>query len=179
MTPDDLVTSIHPDTKDWTWVLQRRCPECAFVASELRGVQLPAAIRSAAERWADLLARPGIEDRPEPAVWSALGYMCHVRDVCRVFGERVQLMLTEDDPSFPNWDQDAAAVQGRYGEQDPAMVADQLTDAARADADLFAAVTGEQWQRTGVRSNGSRFTVETLGQYFVHDIVHHLHDVDG
>ena len=41
----------------------------------------------------------------------------------------------------------------------------------------FDAVTPEQWGRSGRRSNGSEFTVLTLGQYFLHDVVHHLHDV--
>jgi hypothetical protein len=27
------------------------------------------------------------------------------------------------------------------------------------------------------RSNGDEFTVETLGRYHLHDVVHHLHDV--
>ncbi|MHB8274233.1 MAG: hypothetical protein ACYDC9_05635 [Dermatophilaceae bacterium] len=33
--------------------------------------------------------------------------------------------------------------------------------------------------RTGRRSNGSVFTIETLGQYILHDVAHHLHDVRG
>jgi hypothetical protein len=28
-----------------------------------------------------------------------------------------------------------------------------------------------------VRSNGDEFTVESLGRYHLHDVVHHLHDV--
>ena len=31
--------------------------------------------------------------------------------------------------------------------------------------------------RTGLRSDGSEFTVLTLGQYFLHDLAHHLVDV--
>ena len=57
------------------------------------------------------------------------------------------------------------------------MVAAELAAAAAAAADGFDAVAGEQWSRTGRRSNGSVFTVETLGKYFLHDLVHHLHDV--
>jgi hypothetical protein len=38
-------------------------------------------------------------------------------------------------------------------------------------------VTGEQWARPGRRSNGSVFTIETLVQYFAHDLVHHAHDI--
>jgi hypothetical protein len=34
-----------------------------------------------------------------------------------------------------------------------------------------------QWDRRGLRSNGSQFTVLTLGQYFLHDLAHHLVDV--
>ncbi len=29
----------------------------------------------------------------------------------------------------------------------------------------------------GLRSDGSAFTVESLAAYFIHDPIHHLHDV--
>jgi len=35
------------------------------------------------------------------------------------------------------------------------------------------------WRRMGRRANGSRFTIGTLGQHFLHDLTHHLHDVRG
>jgi hypothetical protein len=35
------------------------------------------------------------------------------------------------------------------------------------------------FSRTGTRSNGSEFRVDTLLQYFLHDVVHHLWDVTG
>lgn len=170
---------IVPDTKDWTWVLERRCPECAFEAGALAGSALPALLRSYAARWGEVLRRPDAARRPSPAVWSPLEYACHVRDVCRVFRARAELMLTEDDPAFENWDQDATAIAERYDEQIPAAVADELREAADAVAATFAAVGGDQWARTGRRSDGSSFTVETLGQYFAHDLAHHLWDVRG
>ena len=40
-------------------------------------------------------------------------------------------------------------------------------------------MTGGQWQRTGRRSDGASFTVETFARYFIHDPVHHLYDVTG
>ena len=43
--------------------------------------------------------------------------------------------------------------------------------------ELLADVAPEQWQRAGRRSNGSVFTVASLGTYYLHDVVHHLHDV--
>ena len=115
--------------------------------------------------------------RTAPTTWSVLEYGAHCRDVYLVFGERLHLMLTQDDPQFANWDQDATALQMRYWDSDPGDVAAELGPAAATAADGFDSVSGEQWARTGRRSNGSVFTVETLGQYLLHDLVHHLYDV--
>ncbi len=107
-----------------------------------------------------------------------LEYSCHVRDVHRVFRERLQLMLDEDDPQFVNWDQDATAVEERYGEQEPSDVSDELVSAAAAVADLYDAVPPDAWERPGRRSNGTTFTVATLAKYHLHDVVHHLRDIE-
>ena len=48
----------------------------------------------------------------------------------RLYDQRLELMLSQDDPLFPNWDQDETAVADRYGEQDPAEVAAALRQAA-------------------------------------------------
>jgi hypothetical protein len=88
-------------------------------------------------------------------------------------------MITQDAPLFPNWDQDATAIAERYGEQHPLTVAAELSQAAQAIANRFAAVTGDQWQRTGNRSDGASFTIETFARYFIHDPVHHLYDATG
>jgi hypothetical protein len=173
------MTEITPDTKDWTWVLERPCPECGFVAADLPATEVAAVVRASVPRWQAVLARPDVRTRPQPDVWSPLEYACHVRDVYRVFAARARLMLAEDSPTFENWDQDATAVAERYAEQDPAQVGVELAAAGEDAAAAFDGVPADAWDRVGLRSNGSRFTVETLGQYFVHDVVHHLDDVSG
>lgn len=167
----------QPDDKDWTWVLRERCPECGFLGVDVDPDDLAATTRDLVPRWLAALHRVDVRERPDPGTWSTLEYGAHVRDVHRVFGERVALMLDQDDPIFPNWDQDATALEDRYDLQDPATVADELADAADALAARFDAVGPDEWGRPGRRSNGSPFTVATLGQYFLHDVVHHLHDV--
>lgn len=170
---------IEPDTKDWTWVLERPCPECGTDAAVHSPLTVPHVLREAAVRWQAVLERPAPATRPDETTWSPLEYAAHVRDVCGVFVERLALMLTQDHATFADWDQDAAAVAGAYGEQDPQEVAAELTAAATAAAEAFGAVPREQWERSGLRSNGSPFTVRTLSQYFCHDVLHHLHDVDA
>ncbi|MBB2890737.1 DinB family protein [Flexivirga oryzae] len=172
-----MADAIAPDTKDWTWVIERRCPECGFDASQVTGDQLGALIRAAADPWTRLLASPDANVRDTPDKWSRLEYGAHVRDVCRVFDDRLTLMLTTDDAVFENWDQDAAAEAGNYALEDPLAVADAIQAGAGALADDYDEVRGDAWQRRGLRSNGSHFTVLTLGQYCLHDLAHHLHDV--
>lgn len=169
----------EPDDKDWTWTLRRPCPECGFDTAGIEPVAIPALVRDAASRWPDVLARPDATARPAPRTWSPLEYACHVRDVHRVFRERLELMLAEDDPAFANWDQDATALDERYWEQDPAVVAIEVTETGEALADAYTRVSDDQWNRTGVRSNGSTFTVESLGRYLLHDLFHHVWDVHG
>lgn len=169
--------AIVPDEKDWTWVLDRRCPQCGFDAAALSRESVPKLIRDNARAWTTVLGRESVRVRPSPDSWSDLEYGCHVRDVCDVFCERLELMLAEDDPVFANWDQDATAVADRYELQDPQVVTGDLGAAGERLASRYDAVKGAQWSRGGVRSNGSRFTVETLAAYCSHDLVHHLWDV--
>jgi hypothetical protein len=172
--------TIVPDTKDWTWVLRRPCPECGFDTQGFAVAAVPEMTVANAAAWHRALTGPGdARTRPVPGKWSALEYGAHVRDVFRLYDQRLELMLSQDDPLFPNWDQDATAVADRYQDQDPAEVAAALSEAGQAIAGRFAGLTGDQWQRTGRRSDGASFTVETFARYFIHDPVHHLYDVTG
>src|SRR3954447_9325352 len=90
--------TIAPDTKDWTWVLQRPCPECGFEAAALVSSEVGPRLRQAAADLAAAVEAPNARTRPGPATWSPLEYGCHVRDVFRIFLARLERMLHEDDP---------------------------------------------------------------------------------
>ncbi|MGB2720400.1 DinB family protein [Rhodococcus sp. SBT000017] len=170
---------IDPDTKNWTWVLERACPDCGFDSSAVDYDDIPDLIRADVERWEAVLQRNDAPVRPDDSTWSALEYAAHVRDAHRIFRTRLALVLTEDDPEFENWDQDATALAEDYNAQNPATVASELGEAARTLADDFAAVPPEDRHRTGRRSDGSNFSVESLAAYYIHDPIHHLWDVRG
>jgi SAM-dependent methyltransferase len=168
---------LEPDTKDWTWVLERRCEECGLDVSGVGRHDLPHAFRTNAQVWLALLADPGAAERTRPDRWSTLEYACHVHDVHQLFHDRVSSMLVEDTPHFPNWNQDQTALDKRYSSQMASIVGPTLVAAAYAVGDLYASVPPLSWHRRGIRSDGSEFTVESLGRYHLHDVVHHLHDV--
>jgi hypothetical protein len=169
--------AIEPDTKNWTWVIDSVCPDCGFDGSTVTIRDVPGIIDANTDGWPEQLRRPDVRERPDGSTWSPLEYGAHVRDVHRKMTERLELMLAEDDPLFPNWDQDATAVADRYAEQDPETVARDLAAAAERAVSAFGGVPDDRLDRTGRRSDGSVFTVATLAVYYAHDPVHHLWDV--
>ncbi len=181
MTEPDVPRDLVPDQPDWTWVLERRCPECGVDVQELDLERTPALIRENAAAWVEILTGSGgSTDLSTPRKlnhWSPLEYACHVRDVFELYDYRLGLMLTQDGPHYPNWDQDSTAIEKDYPSSDPVVVAGELTEKADLLATRFETVTGDDWSRTGFRSDGAAFTVATFARYLLHDPMHHLWDV--
>ena len=172
----ELMT-IKPDTKDWTWVIALRCSECGFDPAEFQRAEICDRILATVDGWRERLARPDVTHRPNATTWSALEYACHVRDVNAVMTERLEMMLQTQPVDFADWDQNTAEAEAGYNGQDPETVADQLAAATKGFAELYRMVGDDDWSRQGMRSNGSPFTVETLGMYALHDLEHHRVDV--
>jgi len=166
------------DDKDWTWVLDRPCPDCGADVGALSVTDVAELNRSNAQAWADVLAdTDGARLRPAADVWSPLEYAAHVRDVFRLFLERLDLMLNEDNPLFANWNPNVTAEEERYDLQDPTTVAGELRNAAEALAARFESLSPEHLNRPGRRSDGAEFSVLSFARYEIHDPLHHLWDV--
>ena len=168
---------IVKDTKNWTWVVDKPCPDCGFDVADYPDAAIPAAIRDNAAVWPTVLSRPDVRVRPDDSTWSPLEYGAHVRDVLKVYTTRLGLMVDQDDPLFPNWDQDETAIAERYDEQDPSVIAGELGANAAVLAAAFEALSPEQLRRPGRRSDGAEFTISSLSKYMTHDLVHHRWDV--
>ncbi len=180
-TESEAPPPAQPDDKDWTWVLDRPCPDCGVDVRHLSIQEAAEANRTTAAKWRDVLSRDDqwLRARPEPHIWSPLEYACHVRDVYRLFAVRLAAMVAEDDPLFANWNPNETAEAERYDLAAPQQVSMALTEAAEALATAFEQLAPEDAQRTGRRSDGAAFTIETFARYEVHDPMHHLWDVDG
>ena len=70
---------IQPDTKDWTWVLSQRCPECGFTATDVDGPPSPAPCGTCRRAGSSALHRADAATGPAPTTWSTLEYGAHVR----------------------------------------------------------------------------------------------------
>ena len=187
--------AIVPDDKNWTWVLEKTCPECGFDAPAITYDKVPGLARDYAARLSGALTRDDAAVRPDESTWSTLEYAAHVRDVCRIFTYRTDIAarrpatdpqvpgfdattgVADGLPLFSNWDQDVTAVAADYAAQNPAVVATELDEAAESIARAIESVPSADLGSAVRRSDGSGFTVESLAIYFLHDVVHHVHDV--
>jgi hypothetical protein len=161
-----------------------RCDECGFVYNEIERVTMPKAVRALAVRYEPVLTGTDVtvlRAHPKADVWSALEYACHVRGVFRVQRERILLALAEDQPAFAPMRREERVAEERYNEQQPAMVAEEITQAAEAFAGTLETLDDDGWLRTGVYNYPTTQvrTVEWIGRHTIHEGEHHLQDIQG
>jgi hypothetical protein len=161
--------------------LNGRCVECGFVY-DLTRAEICDRLNSEAESFVEQLEELGDADarqRPEPEVWSALEYACHVRDMLIVQRERVELIQGEDQPTLVPMGRDERVIEQGYNEQDPAAVGQELLGAARSLGELLTSLDSARWNRTGLYSYPTTElrSVEWIGNHTVHELQHHGHDV--
>jgi hypothetical protein len=105
--------------------------------------------------------------------WSAIEVACHLRDLDRLYAERVSKMAFSDQPRLWMLEQNRIAEQLRYREQDPAAV---VKEAKRRREDLVAllrALPHAVWQRTGLHPTRGEISIERLAQVVAdHDDAH-------
>lgn len=153
------------------------CRECGYAPHD--PVLTSERLQTAARRWATALQRPDVGERPAPGVWSTLEYAGHSRDLVRVLGQRVEAMLGQEGAPFADYDGETEAVRREFWAADPAAVAREIAAETQRTGTVLARVRGEDWERTGLRGDGRPFTVTELARYLLHDVEHHLHDVDA
>jgi len=161
--------------------LESACPQCGFSYSVGRDEITPW-LRADAYAFIEKLGTfddDAARTRPEPDVWSPLEYACHVRDMLGVQTERVLLAQDEVDPVFIPMGRDARAVDHRYNEQDPGVVADELLTAAEAFAALLDGLDQAGWERTGMYNypEPALRTVEWIAIHTTHELLHHRGDL--
>lgn len=167
--------------RDWVSIVAvAKCEEWGLKASAVARHDLAEQLRLEAAEWTSLLL-----DRPRERLtlrsfpgWSALEYAAHVRDVLTIFAQRVERAAKEDRPVFGWWDHEAAAVDQRYNEQEPARVAAELRAKADRLASLADSLTEPDWQREATRRRHEVFSIEGLIRFALHETRHHRHDAE-
>jgi hypothetical protein len=171
----------------WQWARAQTepCPQCGENAAAIDRKQLGPALLNAAEAWRSFLVdadETHLRTIPALGVFSPIQYGAHVRDIQRVYGDRIILMLEEENPVFPQFNPDEESWLA-FNQIEVEVLAEQICQEAQRLADILAELKPDDWSRTMVRDGGSdgvyAFTVAGLASYAVHESRHHLRDANG
>ena len=156
------------------------CPSCPFsfpdhdvdrAAAVIAGV--PAQARALFAELDDAACR-----RPGPdGAWSAVEYLCHLRDVYATFTIRLHRARTEDDPALEPMLNDLRAR--RFGYRDAAVgpALDQLQAHVTGFLAELARLRPEDHHRPVHRLPDEHRTALWLVRQAAHEGVHHLRDI--
>ncbi|WP_157607140.1 hypothetical protein [Sanguibacter suarezii] len=169
-------TTAVRDWDGWNAPPPGRCAQCGVDASLTPAGELGPAILALLPRWASVLMRPGVASAPGPLTWSVLDHAVHVRDLVEAVAARLVGVPHEDPPVLGGLC-DGGSQAGQV--HDPLQVAVDIEDAGRAVAARLGALAAPDRPRTAGPTEGAGPCAVALARHLVHDVIHHLHDVNA
>jgi hypothetical protein len=160
------------------------CEQCRFDYRKLDARDVAGRLRSYPVLYREAMSGvPGVlaRRRPEPTVWSAVEYLCHVRDVLLVQRDRVVLAQVEQRPSVCRMYRDERVELCSYSSSDPGEALGQLGMAAGLCALVFDRLDDAAWSRPLIYNwpSPTERDLRWLGRHTAHEAHHHLQDVVG
>lgn len=114
---------------------------------------------------------------PDPRTWSALEYLCHIRDVLATSTIRLYRTRTEDDPAIEPIFNDLRAVRFRYNARNTGAVLDEIGDNAEGFREEASRMPPEGWHRRLHRLPLESRSALWLVRQGMHEGEHHLRDI--
>jgi DinB family protein len=117
---------------------------------------------------------PTLARRPAPDAWSPTEVVCHLRDLEESFHDRLVLILTDEEPSFPTTNPGRWAIERQYRRQDALAAAKAFAGRRAETLALFEGLAAHAWTRAGrqVDSRGRRTVEDYLTVMAWHDENH-------
>jgi hypothetical protein len=185
--PDEFEKLRHARGEGWQWtrIQAEACPQCGDEPAALPVEELGPLVVERAAAWRAFLEEADeeyVRRIPEPGVFSPLQYAAHVRDILRVYTDRMVLGAEQDAPTVPIFQppQEVWEEYNRSGIDE--MAADLEAQAARL-AEVGASLDPAAWSRIVVNDRGQygvyTFTLRGLACNATHEVHHHLLDAKG
>ena len=103
--------------------------------------------------------------RPTPGKWSIHEIVCHMRDAERLgYLHRYTEILAKDNPTFPDVDGDALALERQYRRLNLREVLRDWRAARKECLAVLKKVKGTQWTRMGTHETAGPMSLETVLQ---------------
>lgn len=174
---EDMTRSLPPLPEE-----DHRCLVCGFVYTEVSVDAAVELVRKLPDRVEAAVAGRADEHlrvRPSAGVWSALEYVCHLRDVYVVSTIRLYRTRVEDVPILEPMLNDLRVVRFRYNDRAMACVLAELRDDVAGFLEESERNTEETWQRTACRLPGEERSARWLLRQASHEGVHHVRDIEA
>jgi hypothetical protein len=144
---------------------------------DLLGTRDPLQVMGELLPWLDsrISGRPEAElRRPEaPGKWSVVHVIQHLADSDLVAGYRIRMMVAEDHPPIPGYDQDRWASEFEYDRVPLQAALEQLGTLRTANLRLWSRLSLSQLERVGIHSErGPESAGHLLRLMGAHDLVH-------
>jgi hypothetical protein len=107
----------------------------------------------------DVLKRPASDGG-----WGVIENLGHLRDWEEIFLERVNAILSGDNPALPAFDDQLWEIEHDYRGQDPLKVLSQHRELRQNLVDVLSPLPPEAWSRRGRIGAEPDVTIETIVQ---------------
>ena len=105
--------------------------------------------------------------------WSIIEILCHLRDSDEIAIQRMAAMRDQDNPPIIGFDQEALASERKYADADLNATLVDFVRFRAAYLDALAALTPEQWERTGQHNEIGEISIVTHCIHKTyHDAIH-------
>ena len=115
--------------------------------------------------------------RTAPEVWSPNAYCAHLADASELIEGRARRIVSEDRPLLRGYDQDEAAVRGRYDEVSMDTSLPRIEAAVARFVSLVESLPEAAWQRVGMHEEAGELRLRELAHDMPHELTHHAGDL--
>jgi len=114
-----------------------------------------------------------LSQRPDAKNWSAKEIICHVRDTEEFFLNRLQMILTFDEPKFSLADAGRWVVERQYLRNDAGEAISAFRRRRQETLQFVKEIIPEQWDRACIHKVRGRMTLRDYLQLLAgHDKIH-------
>jgi hypothetical protein len=154
------------------------CEVCRLSYGEVMVSGVPGRLRDVTaeiRQFVEQLSGTQLTHRPDDDVWSALEYLCHLRDVYVASTIRLYRTRRETSPQIEPLFNDLRVVRFRHNEAQLSGVLHEMDAALEGFIDEMDRTT--DWDRGFSRQPGEERTARWLVRQTLHEAVHHLGDM--
>ena len=116
--------------------------------------------------------------RPSPGKWSTVEILAHLAEDELVSSWRYRQMIEHDGGTLQGFDQDLWARLGEYQKWDAHEALNMFRLLREANLRMLAALSPEQWERSGNHAERGKITVRDLARHMAAHDINHLKQIE-